>query len=103
MKPWTWKQLSKIERERGPKFTQFLKDYGLRGALALELTRGDPCLAPSETDIEDCAIAVWAQGKCEKCPAFDIDPCESWKPAGLKNLNRRYREALEDEGRLPNG
>lgn len=90
-KPWTWGELRRINVERGLEYKKFLKEYGLVGAVALELTNtlnNHPQLL--------CAIpdAMGNKGEytkaCnEKCLFFHLS-CIPWTRKGRKTLEEWY-------------
>lgn len=107
-RPWTWNELRRIRRERGPYFRWFLRRYGVAGALALEIaTREEP---PDVTE-ESCPIAITcaaaraarglpvASWPCAGCPCVEIaGPCTGWTAQGRENLIVAYRKVRRSDG-----
>jgi hypothetical protein len=100
---WTWAELRRVERARGDRFVAFLRAYGRRGALALELTRTVPAR-------RRCALHALTGGSCEGCGIGRQVPvigpggwtcAPPWTATGRAALVEAYREALQEGGRMP--
>jgi hypothetical protein len=85
--------LGRIERARGARFLEFLRTYGLVGALALELTRVERDESRWSGQPRRCSVAILPGGGCDACPLHRV-ACTSWYAAGHANMERTYRQLL---------
>jgi hypothetical protein len=93
MKPWTWEEIAEMERTRGVRFNTFVRNYGLRGRLALELSRRGHSR-------RRCALWIDDNG-CTQCKIPTVKACKPWTERGRKNLTAWYLREIEKHGRLP--
>lgn len=113
-KAWTWEEIGEIERDRdGYRFVEFLKAYGIRGAVALELSRevsgGNICAVVKYIRLVDPPHRRGFESVCQECPLHK-GLCQPWtrmadgtelEESGRNNLIKWYADLIKSLGRMP--
>lgn len=88
-KAWTWKELKAIRKSLAQSRI-FVKTYGLKGALALEL---------SDTSTPSfCTIELYCfGGECRRCPLNKGKACDPTTNEGFNNLVEWYRDLMDQQ------
>jgi hypothetical protein len=113
MKPWTWDELRKIklglrfhdncidviDDANGRRYKAFLKKYGLRGALALDLSVDTYPPYVSHGGGLHCSADGGGFVRCkDSCPLRDSESCTTWSPNGRAAMTDWYRREIEEHG-----
>jgi hypothetical protein len=95
MKAWTWEELREIKEEGWRSVERFVKQYGVRGALALDIST-----EPGSQGAVHCSLPLqgcWG----DDCPLKGKDCYNGTDGEGRGNLIAWYAAEIKKHGRGP--